>query len=68
MRKISLMAVIFSMLTLGSCNKNKCAQCHYDNNGAEVELGEFCGDDIENLEKNGHTVDGVNYPAHCGEH
>jgi hypothetical protein len=56
------------MVTLVSCNKNKCAQCHYDNNGAEVELGEFCGDDIKNLENNGHTVNGVNYPAHCGEH
>lgn len=69
MKKIIIFTAVFSVFALISCNKNKCAQCHYYNDiGAEFELGEFCGDDIENIEKNGYTLDGVTYSTHCGEH
>lgn len=51
-----------------SCKKNKCAECHYDKDGQEVELGNYCGDDIEDIEASGHNEDGVNYTVHCGEH
>ena len=52
-----------------SCKKEECHECHYeDANGAEVELGEKCGDDLEDLEANGINVDGTNYEVHCHEH
>lgn len=68
-RILNLTALLFtSSLIVASCKKETCAECHYDKNGGEIELGEKCGDDIENLEKNGITIDGVNYVVHCGEH
>ena len=39
---LGLMAVSFS-----ACKKNKCEECHYDKAGAEIELGEKCGDEME---------------------
>ena len=59
---------IVGVLTLISCNKNKCYECHYDGPNGEVELGEKCGDEVHELEENGHTVDGTTYTVHCGEH
>lgn len=64
---IFLASLSFAILAV-SCKKNECAMCHYDKNGAEVELGEYCGDDISNLEKNGYNDNGTIYTAHCGEH
>ena len=41
MKKI---AIIFSAIALfGFTSCNKCHECHADVNGAEVELGEYCG-------------------------
>ncbi len=52
-----------------ACNKEECYECHYDGpNGEEVEIGEYCGDDAQNIETAGYDVDGVNYDVHCGEH
>jgi hypothetical protein len=51
---------------LGACKKNKCADCHYDKAGAEIELGEKCGDEMEALEANGYTDSTGNYIVHCG--
>ena len=51
-----------------SCNKNKCHECHYDKAGVEVELGEKCGDELENLEANGYSDSTGNYTVHCHEH
>jgi hypothetical protein len=53
-----------------SCKKKvECHECHYDDdNGAEVELGEKCGEELENLEKDGITVGGKKYDVHCHEH
>ncbi len=69
MKKVSFLAIaLISVATLSSCN-NKCHECHYeDANGAEVELGEQCGDDLENYEENGIVVDGTTYEVHCHEH
>lgn len=59
---VSLIAFSFS-----SCKKDKCAECHYDGPNGEVELGQKCNDEIEDLEKNGYTTGGQTYTVHCGE-
>lgn len=51
---------------IASCKKNKCAECHYDKAGAEIELGEKCGDEMEALEANGYTDSTGTYVVHCG--
>ena len=56
-------------MTVVSCKKNQCSECHYDDaQGLEVELGEKCGDELETLEANGYNLGGVNYDVHCHEH
>lgn len=57
---LGLMAGSFS-----ACKKNTCADCHYDKDGAEIELGEKCGDEIEALEANGYTDTTGTYVVHC---
>ena len=52
-------------LSLAACKKNNCADCHYDKAGAEIELGEKCGDEMENLEANGYTDSTGTYVVHC---
>jgi hypothetical protein len=56
-------AVLFSM---GSCKK--CAECHYDLNDTEVEIGEYCGDDLKEIEKSGYQVNGQTLEVHCHDH
>jgi hypothetical protein len=70
MKKVMLSLGIFSLsiLTLGSCKKNKCTECHYEKGGVEVELGEKCGDDIVALEGSGFYDNGTLYEVHCHEH
>ncbi len=65
MKKIILLAAV--TVSFVACKKDECKECHYDKDGGEVELGEKCGDDIETLEKDGYTKDGVTYTVHCGE-
>ena len=63
-------AISFFALT-SSCNKNKCSECHYDDiNGNEVEMREFCGDELENLEAVGSYTDSTGYTGvvHCEGH
>jgi hypothetical protein len=66
--RLALPAVAFAALSLTSCKK--CEECHYDGpNNQEVSLGEYCGDDLEEMEKNGNIeVDSVMYTVHCAEH
>ena len=68
MKKSVLILFAVSGLALISCSKRKCSQCHYDKNGQEIELGEYCGDDREKLEADGYNDNGTVYEAHCGEH
>jgi len=63
--KVLLVAAV-AAFAFQSCKK--CKDCHYDGPSGEVELGEYCGDDIENIESSGHTVDTVTYDVHCSEH
>ncbi|HLU86309.1 MAG TPA: hypothetical protein VKZ44_01050 [Taishania sp.] len=69
MKNISVLTA-FSVLILivASCKKESCHECHYDLDGQEVELGKKCGDDLENLEKDGYVVDGTIYEVHCHDH
>ena len=60
-----LLTLVVFML---SCKKEICSECHYDGpDETEVELGMQCGDDAEQLEKNGYTLDGTTYEVHCGD-
>ena len=72
MRKLILSIVSGSALlfavTLTSCKKEECHECHYDTATGEVELGEKCGDELEELESNGFTANGTTYDVHCHEH
>ncbi|MFM7106062.1 MAG: hypothetical protein ACKOW8_11120 [Flavobacteriales bacterium] len=58
-------AIILSLFT--SCKKH-CHDCHYDGPNGEVELGEKCGDEVEELESKGYTVSDTSYTVHCHEH
>ena len=64
--KISVAALLVAF-SFVACKKNKCAECHYDANGSEVELGNYCGDDLENIEANGYSDGNATYTVHCGE-
>lgn len=66
-RKMTLILGV-SILFFASCKKDECHECHYDKDGAEIEIGEKCGDDLENIEKNGISVDGTVYEVHCHAH
>lgn len=60
-------AFIFSAI-VQSCKKNQCHECHYDKAGQEVELGEYCGEALEDLEAQGYTDSTGNYVVHCHGH
>ena len=69
--KINYFIAATLLFILVSCKKDQCYECHYDGpNGAEVELGEYCGDAAEQLENDGYndSITGQNYTVHCGEH
>lgn len=68
MKKTTLTAVfIIVLLMASSCEK--CAECHYDKDGQQIELGETCGkDEIKDLEANGKTIDSIKYDVHCSDH
>lgn len=70
MQKIINTTLIVGTISLFSvsCNKSECHECHYEKDGDEVELGEKCDEDLETLENDGITVDGVKYEVHCHEH
>jgi hypothetical protein len=65
---VFLFATLMAGSMVSSCKKNKCAECHYDKAGSEVELGEKCGDDLEAIEAGGITVNDTLYEVHCHEH
>jgi len=67
--KIGIAALAFVGFAFVGCSKNKCSECHYeDTTGAEVELGEYCGDDREDIEANGYSDGTTTWEVHCGEH
>lgn len=64
--KFALPVVAFAAFSLTSCKK--CEECHYDGPNGEVELGEFCDEELEDMEANGYVADSVAYEVHCHEH
>jgi hypothetical protein len=63
----TLSVVAAGLFILTSCKK-QCHDCHYDGPNGEVELGEKCEDEVEELESKGYTINGENYTVHCHEH
>lgn len=64
-----------ALLAVGFTSCEKCHECHYEKTNSEgqeieVELGEQCGDDLKNYEKNGIYIPSENttYTVHCHEH
>ena len=71
MKKVKFAFMALALLSgFGLTSCKKCSECHYEKNGAEVEIGEYCDDEIESLEAAGYYVaaDDTTYEAHCGEH
>lgn len=68
MKNAKLILAVAIVLLAFACKKEECHECHYEKNGTEVELGEKCGDDLENLEASGFNDDGTVYEVHCHEH
>jgi len=72
MKSVVLSVVAISFIGFTSCKK--CSECHYevmDSSGqeVEVELGEYCGDDLEAIEASGYQLnDSTNYEVHCHAH
>lgn len=64
--KFALLTIVG--LSIVSCKKEQCHECHYEKNDTEVELGEKCGNDLKDLETNGYNDSGTNYEVHCAEH
>ncbi len=64
--KFLVFAVVVSVCAV-SCKK-KCHECHYDLNGATVDIGEYCGDELEAIEASGYEANGTTYEVHCEEH
>jgi hypothetical protein len=68
-----IIGLSIALLSLNSCKKEECHACHYEkiSNGVEteIELGEKCGSELEELEKNGFKdSDETTYEVHCHEH
>mgnify|MGYP001226424957 CR=1 FL=1 len=72
MKKVILGVIAISFIGLTSCKK--CTECHYeamDTSGQEIEmeLGEYCDDDLETLEANGYQLnDSITVEVHCHGH
>ncbi|WP_027419048.1 hypothetical protein [Crocinitomix catalasitica] len=68
MKTLIYTASIIALTTFASCKK--CAECHYDFNESEIELGEFCKDDLESIEHDGYydSATDSTYEVHCHEH
>jgi len=65
----TILGTIALLAIFSSCKKEECHECHYEGaGGTEVELGEKCGDELEDLEASGYAVGGTVYEVHCHEH
>jgi hypothetical protein len=67
-KSIFLAAMLVLIVGTSACKKNKCAECHYEQGATQVDIGEYCGDDLKNIEASGYIVDSILYEVHCGEH
>jgi len=67
--KMILIAAI-GLIAFATTSCKKCHECHYDKAGTEIELGEYCDDELETLEADGYHNhdDDSTYEVHCHEH
>lgn len=68
MKTTIIATLTIGLIVLSACKK--CAECHYDSPNGEVEIGEYCKDDLEAVEANGHydSTNDTTYEVHCSEH
>lgn len=66
MKNKLIFSVLLMSIALSSCKK--CAECHYDTNNGHIEIGEYCGDDLKEIEKSGFEVQGEVFEVHCHDH
>lgn len=66
MKTAGIVLIGMGVFAFTSCKK--CAECHYDGPNGEVELGEYCDDDLHEMEENGYVVGDTTYEVHCHEH
>lgn len=66
MKKVVFSLAALALFAATSCKK--CHDCHYDGPSGEVEIGEFCGDELESIEEGGYAVGDTVYAVHCEEH
>lgn len=64
--KLMLSGLMMLGVALSSCKK--CAECHYDTSNGNIEIGEYCGDDLKEIEKSGFEVNGEVFEVHCHDH
>ena len=63
-----VLVLAVALASFYSCKKS-CHECHYeDENDVKVELGEQCGDELNELEKDGIVVNGTTHEVHCHGH
>ena len=70
MKKVAIFLGAIAVFSLNACNK--CAECHAaaDIAGAEYELQElceYCGDELESIEANGHDISDTLYLTADGD-
>lgn len=65
-KKIIFSVLVVSTFAFTSCKK--CSECHYDGQNGEVEIGEYCGDELKDIEASGYTVGEEYFEVHCHEH
>jgi hypothetical protein len=71
MKNVILKSTVFVAISIAmySCKRDECHECHYDKAGSTVEMGEYCGEALENLETTGSYTDTTGtYVVHCHGH
>ena len=71
MKNVILKSTVFVAISIAmySCKRDECHECHYDKAGSTVEMGEYCGEALENLETTGSYTDTTGtYVVHCHDH
>ena len=73
MKKTVIFGSFLLFVSGGLMSCKKCSECHYEamENGSEVEveLGEYCDEELETLEADGYSVnDSTVVEVHCHEH
>ena len=71
MKNVILKSTVFVAISIAmySCKRDECHECHYDKAGSTVEMGEYCGEALENFETTGSYTDTTGtYVVHCHGH